>query len=1196
MSKKKVKKLKPEQARALDISTMKNIIVSAQAGAGKTFVLTRRIIELIEKERQLDNGIDIDNFLIVTFTNKAAFEMKDRIRKALYEKPKKIKFDLEEKNIEISDNEYSKIQKFYLGQYNKTVNAQISTMHSFGINILRKYFYKLGLNPNFKLLTDSRLEIMQWETMSEVFQDLYSNEDYEFQRLVSLYSNKYDDSSLMNMLFNIYNFIQSQLSPFEWLKENIDKIPNKKYFDIESNKDDFIKKFVDNAKLEIDKNIEIARKIIKSLKQEPDSVLKEKYINAILLDEEIIDELSKVVTYEEVKNINDLNFKRLPIIRAKFLEENDIDISEKEYFSSKINSYRKIIKNMNLLEFSQEQEIEFTIQMRESLDTIYRVLVLYDKKLEQVKKNQNSLDFNDIEHYLLKLLQDKEVVKDIQEKYKYIFFDEYQDANNIQNEIINKISRGDNLFFVGDIKQSIYKFRLADPKIFKQRYNDYKSFTGPYEAIDLHHNFRSHEQLLRFINMIFDEVMTDDLGDVDYKNEDHGLRAGLDEDDYDENIANIEIDYIIQESGSKDYKENIDIDDEILENRAEAVFIAKRISELIKNGKRAGDIAVIARSRSILNEVKENLIEFDIPYFYESSKFSYEDIEVKSFIEILKAIDNDNDDITLLSALTSSIEKFSDEELAKIRGNNKEDSFNYCFYNYESNENKDEKILSKINSYKSKMKKYRDLSRIMSLKDFAWYVFVDSGFMTYVLSKNDGDKKVEEINLLISEIGELEQQRFFTLTSLMKYIDRLTKRNLSEREPIAKLSEKDNVVRLMTIHKSKGLEFDTLFVCGLATRFNTSDLVSKVILNDEKGIALKTLNTDDYELTTSRLYNDIKDIKAQELLSEEVRILYVALTRAVNSLFLVSSVKQINSEYKSFDKLNNYNSWINKVFYDKIFTDGEVDENKLKYFRKKEKINLDVNLIRDLEIYEYLDNKKNTKDSEEYKEIEYDVNLSDIFIFNYDRSLVSVPYKKTVTELSAKDDNTSSDLKEPEVLTIENIESEIEDKKPKFIQETNSDSLEKGSLYHYLFELLPIREMNTKEIEGFLLDLVNRRFISQKEYESIDIRYFDNFINSELFKRLLNADKVYKERSFTMKYKEGNHDVLVDGQIDLYFIENGKISILDFKSNKKINEKAYEKQLNLYREGLEKAFNMEVKDMIIYWIMHDKVSYIKSKK
>lgn len=1191
MSKSNKTKLKPEQLKALDITTMKNIIVSAQAGAGKTFVLTKRIIELLEKERKLNTGIDIDNFLIVTFTNKAAYEMKDRIRKALFEKPKEILEESIENNSRISESELKDIQKFYQRQYNNTINAQISTMHSFGINILRKYFYKIGLNPNFKLLTDSSLEIMQWEIMTEVFEQFYVNEDYDFQKLVSIYSNRYDDSSIMIILFDIYTFIQSQLNPFEWLKEKINKIPNKDYFEDANNREEYINIILEKAKNNILKDIDRAYEIIDSIKEEPDSKLKEKYMKSVESDIELIEQFRKIDSYEEIRNTKKIDFTRAPTISAKFLQENGYDELEKLNFKSKLDSYKDLFRDMNYLEFSEEEEIESAIQMRESLDTIYKILVLYDQKLRLSKKNQNSLDFNDIEHYVLNLLEDEEVVKEIQSKYKYIFFDEYQDANNIQNEIVNIISSGDNLYFVGDIKQSIYKFRLADPKIFKQRYNDYKSQEGPFEAIDLHHNFRSHEQLLRFNNMIFDEIMTEELGDVNYKSDNHSLQAGFEE--YDSTIPNIEINFITCDKDSKEQLEELSIDDDILESRAEAVFVAKRIAELIKNGKRAGDIAVLARSRTILDQIKNNLIRFDIEFFYESSKFSYEDLEVKSYIEILKAIDNDNDDITLLSALTSTIEKFSDEELAKIRGNNKSDSFNFCFNNYENQKEYDTKILSKIKSFKRKIKKYRDLSKIMSLHDFAWFVFVDSGYMSYVLSKNDGDKKVEEINLLISEIGELEKQRFFTLTSLMKYIDRISKRNLGEREPVAKLSERDNVVRLMTIHKSKGLQFDTVFVCGLGTSFNKRDLYSDVIMNDEEGIALSTLNANDYEYIKTNIYKNIRDKKEQELLSEEVRILYVALTRAINSLYLVSSAKSFSLKENSYKKMSSYRDWIIRVFADKLMSDGEFDETKIESFRNTEKLNLNVNLINEVDLYNYLNNKIKNTITLDYDKAFNNQEISNILCFEYDRSLVAIPYKKTVTELSANEDNTSSDLKTPETLTNEHIEVELQEKKPKFMDELQKDPLEKGSLYHYIFELLPIRRMSPEEIDAFLLNLVNKRFISQREYESIDIQYFNNFINSDLFNRLIKADKIYKEKSFTMKYRQGNHTILVDGQIDLYFIEDGKVSILDFKSNKIMNEKAYERQLNLYKEGIEKALGMEIKDMLIYWIMHDEVSYIE---
>lgn len=1189
-------KLKDEQLRALDISTMKNIIVSAQAGAGKTFVLTKRIIELLEKERKLNNNIDIDNFLIVTFTNKASYEMKDRIKKAMYEKPKEIKEEFYDEGKPLSEKEFNEIQKFYQKQYNKTINAQISTMHSFGINILRKYFYKLGLNPNFKLLTDASLDVLQWETMNEVFDKFYRAEDENFYKLISIYATKYDDISIMNILFDIYTFIRSQIAPFKWLREKIDEIPSKDFFNSDENINIYLSNMVLEAKQSLMDDLNKAFDIIENIKLLSDTPIKQKYMDLILEDENFLKNLSTLSTYDDFYKFNNISFKRLPPINKKFLESNNICESDKEKIKSMVDSYRNIFKKKKYIEFSKEEEIEAVIQMKESLETIYNILLEYDNKLNLSKKNMNSLDFNDIEHYLLKLLEDEQVLKEIKKKYKYIFFDEYQDANLIQNEIVNLISREDNLFFVGDIKQSIYKFRLADPKIFKNRYDDYKINDSLHEAIDLHHNFRSHENLLKFNNYIFDNIMTEQLGDVNYKLDNHGLQKGFDE--YDESLSHVELDYILNMEKEEKSSLNDEFDDEILENKSEAIFIAKKIAQLIKEGKKPSDIAVLARSRPILDQVKDNLIRLKVPFFYESSKFSYEDIEVKSFIEILKAIDNDNDDITLLSALTSILGNFTDEELAKIRGNDKNHSFNYCFYNYQKREDLDINILEKINLYKSKIQRYRNLSKLRSIEEFAWFVFVDSGYMSYVLSKDDGDKKVEEINLLLEEIGELENQTFFTLSSLVRYIDSITKRNLNERESFAKLSEKDNVVRLMTIHKSKGLQFDTVFVVGLSKRFNKKDLSKKIIISDEYGIALNTLNPNNYKFIKPFLFRKIEKVKERELLSEEMRILYVALTRAINRLYLVSTMKEIDTkDENSYLEMNSFNDWIFNVFNKHIFKENELDLEMLQSFNKKEGFNLKVEIVDEYDMYEYISNIENTNTNDDMKYFD-DLEVMKILDFKYDRSLIKVPYKKTVTELSSKDDNTSIDFLEPEHITedeyseiIEN-EMSINYKKPKFVESLASDPLEKGSLYHFIFEKLPIKYMEKREIEGFLLTLLNNKFITQKEYDFIDIKYIENFMKSDLFNRLLNADKVFKERSFTMKYEEDSHTVLVDGQIDLYFIEGDSISILDFKSNRVINEDIYKKQLDLYKVGIEKAFNLKVKDKLIYWIMHDKVSYI----
>lgn len=1165
-----------EQLQSINLRN-KNIIVSAQAGAGKTQVLVQRIIALLDEEK-----IDINEFLIVTFTNKAAAEMKDRIKKGLHAK------------LEDAD---SSERYFYQKQYNNTSNAQISTMHAFCINVLRDYFYKLGINPAFKILTGSSLDILKWQTINDVFEELYKDENKEFFNLLDRYSKKYNDEYLKTILFNLYDFIQSQINPFEWLKNSINKYHYKNYYNIEEYYNDrkielfefYKSKFnniYDTAKNNIEKIYEVQKKIGSDI-----------YLKTITSDIKLIENLYNVNNFDDFNlHFSNISFNRLESVSKKKIESEELDEDVVDLVKSLINQYRDEVKDFskNLI-LDIDKDIDFEDDMKNILESMYYVLEKFDKKYTENKLKKNSLDFSDVEHLAIKLLDDNEVVEEFKNRFKYIFFDEYQDSNHVQNYIVNKISRGNNLFFVGDIKQSIYKFRLADPIIFKSRYEDYKKQLDINQAIDLRHNFRSERVLLHFNNFIFNNLMTNKLGDVEYDHEAHRLTPGLNSENYDDEKSKVELIFINKDQDNID---SLDVKKEYKNINPEAVFVAKKIKELVGDGQSYKDMAILSRNSTIIPEIEENLKLLDIPYYSDSSKFSFEDIELKVFIEILKAIENDTEDLVLLSAITSTISNMTDQDIAEIRGEDKDHSFNYCFRNYSNRTDLKEEILSKINLYNKKIEEYRKLEKTMSLENLAWYVLVDSGHMSYVLSKVNGEKLLDNIYLFIEEISEFENTSFQTLSSLINYIDRMSEKKLGEREAGADLSEEDDVVRIMTIHKSKGLQFKNVFLVSLNTKFNTRDLNSEIILNDKYGIALQNKDLVENKPVKNFYFERISELKKRELMSEEVRILYVALTRAEKSLYLISSDKNESLKYDSnLEKLDSFHKWIYSILSkDKISDKFIFGDGKLDYFSDKQS---NLSFYSPLSSELILDYSKLMNNDSVDLEIYVDSNnkfLKQIFNFKYDDSKISIPYKKTVTEISSKDKNISPDFKEYEKIFEDRnmFEKNSLDNKPKFLQENvyDLDAMELGGLYHYILEILPLGYTNREEIIKFIDTLLNNKFISKYEFDAINIDVILRYIESDLYKRLSNADNINRERSFTMKYEEDGNIFLVDGQIDLYFEENGELVILDFKTNKTIDEYIYKKQLELYKIGLEKATGMKVKDKIIYWVMHGVVSSI----
>ena len=1164
-----------EQKKAISLRD-KNIIVSAQAGAGKTHILVERIINLLDEER-----IDIDSMLIVTFTNKAAAEMKDRIRSKLLDK------------IGVSTGSDS---LYFQKQYNRISNANISTMHAFCIKILREYFYKLGLNPRFKLINDSTAEVLKWKSINETFESYYRDEDEKFAKLILDYSKRYDDIDVIDILFQIYRFINSKINPFEWLEEHTQKYKYKDYYEDKNNLEKLENEIFDYYKKDIDeliRNYEKASEEINTIYEATGCPAYQKTLNNDLV---IIDKLRNINSLEEIKDFSEnLSFANLETLTKVIKENFDAELIGE--LKSKVNSYRDVVKKyFKKSTIVLSREIEIQNHIRNNLDIISELLKDFDERYTKAKKKINSLDFNDLEHLTINLLDDEEVVENLKNRFNYIFFDEYQDANQVQDYIIDKIARKTNSFFVGDIKQSIYKFRLADPYLFKNRYSKYNTELEDNIAIDLKHNFRSEKNLLDFNNMIFNNIMTEEIGDVDYDQEAHRLQAG--KSDYSLN-SKVSINYI--ESDSKN-RADLDVTNETFRYNHEAFYVAKKIKELVSNGKRYKDIVVLSRTATILEDISEFLELYNIPYYSDSSNFSFEDVELKVFIELLKAVNNDTEDITLITALKSTISNLTDEELAIIRGDNKDTSFNYCFRNFADELDvveRHEELINKINFYNNTISRYRQLEHHMSISDLAWYIFVDSGHMSYILSKDNGNRILDNIKLFIDEIKEYEENSYQTLSSFLNYVDRLKSRNTIDREPSSELSEEDDVVRLMTIHKSKGLQFDTIILPNLSRKFNTRDLSGNIILNDTHGISLKVPNEDFSEFEASFYENKIIDAKRQELFSEEIRILYVALTRAISDIYLVSKYdNELKDEsYKDLYNIKSFSEWINyALFKDENLKNQilsiSIDESKEFEYKN---INFEVNNISSSRLYEEIEDisKKTTNLKFELDKVVNDEELKDVLNFTYDDELVDIPFKKTVTQISEKNNNISSDFKDYDKIyeVTEKININL---KPKYIGEYEEvyDSMTIGTLYHYIFEKLPYTLKDEKDIEDYMHFLLLNSFISEKDYEQIDISLISNYINSPLYERIANSYYHVKEETFSMRYDDFGNKILVDGQIDLYFEENDGLVIVDFKTNRTINPDIYENQLKLYKDGLEKSTRKKVKELIIYWIMHNEVSKI----
>lgn len=1189
-----------EQRLAIDTKN-KNIIVSAQAGAGKTQVLVERILDKIQNEK-----VDIENLLIVTFTKKAAQEMKDRIKSSLQ--------SLSQDSIED--------RKYLNEQFNKVTNAQISTMHSFCINSIRTFFNKIDLNPQFTVLNQATLNILRWDVMDAVFERYYEVNDKDFIAFLDEYSDIKDDENVKTLLFNIYDFIMSQIDPFNWLEAAIAKYDNEN-FDTKGELIEYKKQqlySLSRARLEsaIKESLKYSEKLVQIFNT---GTLSEKHIVIVEETNNLIDQLEELFLndyFEEMKDVlGDFSFMRMITVPKKFKELPTYDPQNHELFKATRDKFKEaitdvtsILENLDVNEF-----IKIEQKNKEYINVIYKILLTFHNEFLGRKKDKNGIDFSDAEHFMLELLKHEDVRDTLKERFDYIFFDEYQDANQVQNHIVEMINRDDNLFFVGDIKQSIYKFRLADPSIFNNRYSRYKSGENEKDlAVDLTYNFRSRMEILEFTNFIFDNLMTKDLGEIEYNDPAHRLVPKGNFEPID-NYVPIEIHYI-RDKVDNDFKTEDEyiINSDFYEENGQPFLIAKKLQTMINEGRKPKDFAILLRNKAMIPAICEYLQVFDIPFYTDSIDFDYGNLEVLEFINILKAIDNDKRDLILLSALVSVIGNFTEDDIARIRNLGKMESFYNAFYSYEKNDEFDREIADKIVEYKEKIEYYKKIERTMSLYDFSWYLLVDSGYMTYLLSKNAGKEKLDNVVAFIEEIRSYEENANPGLYNFLNYVDRLSNRDLSTIEPGAELSDEDNVVRIMTIHKSKGLQFKNVILANMEKNFNFRDIRSTYILHNNKGVALKLFNQIDGKYKTNIFYDDIADAKKRELLAEEIRLQYVALTRAIDRIIIVGNVSDKNFENIEDDYYNVKNplSWITSIVLSDEISNGFKFDNNIEYATRTSRLK-DLGVKIEFKIHEKIDIVDEmialnvvAKDevitpSGEMKDLEF-------FNFKYPHiQQTTLPFKKTVSELSSYNDNKSLDFKDyenmiknnypkngnelsvidpqDEVEILENIEYKMAEgyESPKFMKEDEKSATDIGTTTHRILQMLPIRKYDIDSLKAELEKQVYMGNLRSEDLKYVDSESIINLYNSEIGMRILRADRVYKEESFTMVYKEDNNKILVDGQIDLFFIEGDEIVLIDFKTNRRINKSLYAIQFDLYTQGIESALGMKVKERYIYW-------------
>lgn len=1193
-----------EQKKVIDLRD-RDILVSAAAGSGKTAVLVERIVNRI----CVDNPpVDIDRMLVVTFTKAAAAEMRERVSRAI-DSLKELKPDDEN------------LQR----QSTLVHNALITTIDSFCLFVVQNNFAQLNLDPDFRIGDQAELKLMLKDALTQVFEDNYAREDNEaFINLIDTYSKGRNDSAVRQMVEDIYYKAGSSSWPRKWMNSLL------RLYDIKSAKQledsEIIKEIVDYSRVLLEEAVQELT-MAKDLASATPGL--EKY--ALTLSEDIAlfdgmaDGMADVTGYVGMQEfLNKISFGRIAVIR-KF----DGDEKKKERVKSMRDATKKKVDGIKQKYFGMSIELmyEQLERQRPFVKELIRLSLEFYDAMEAVKTRKRVFDFSDIEHFALRILVDEqtleptETAREFSKHFEEIMIDEYQDSNQVQEDILTAISREHqgvgNMFMVGDVKQSIYRFRMARPELFMEKYNTYTSDDSAHQRIDLHKNFRSRNEVLDFTNDIFYKIMAADLGNVQY-DDDAALYPGA---SYPEETMRTEL--LLVDYKDEDLSEIIE-DEDGDKVQIEALLIANRIRSLMEDGmvtdKKTGqlravqyrDIVILSRSVATWgNTVAAVLKDCDIPAHVESNTGYFSSYEIQVILSMLRILDNPLQDIPMAAVLASPIVGMDDEELAQIRSAFKGVSFAQAALSAMAGEDGYED--EKLKAFALVFERLRGAVADTPIHELLYMMLDETGFYRYASAMPAGKRRRQNIDMLIEMAAAYEKTSYKGLFHFVRYIDIQQKYEIDYGEADT-AGENDDVVRIMTIHKSKGLEFPVVFVSGLGKGFNTQDTKSDLVIHEKLGLGLVEKTKSPRTKRPSLIRNEIESRIKRENLGEELRVLYVALTRAKEKIILTGG---LSNAQKSFEKYRGnvnanqpisfgqregagcYLDWIIPAMlsYPDKYTVSTVDATE---FAARTAMDMAANDISKAQLIGHISAADETKAKE----------LAEEFDFEYAyASDITKKSKYSVSELKhdsmvEKYDSTEREAERPKFL-LEEKETYVPDfarddeaggasnesKEPKNAAGVNQGAL-RGTAVHRVMECLDFKslcDIDTKDhvavsafVKKSMDEMLKKGLITDDMYRLTRPKLIEQFISSDVAARMAQADKrgdLYKEKPFVMDY-EG---VLVQGIIDVFWLENDKIVLLDYKTDRVNAAKElidrYSTQLKLYADALGRIFSTDGKSI-----------------
>ena len=1208
-----------EQLAAIE-TTDCNILVSAAAGSGKTAVLVERIIRLLCHK---EDPVDIDRLLVVTFTEAAAAEMRERIADAL------------EKEIAVSNRLELKRQLSLLN------GASISTLHAFCLEVIHRYFYLLELDPAFRVADELEANMLRQDVMAIVLEEAFAEEDEFFLQLAELYGGKNGDEGLAHMVLRLYQFAWSNPFPLNWLSEVVNFYALKEGENAEVQLDRWLRPIKAELKLMLEQAAALLTEALKicALPGAPlvyEKTLKEELAQVNRLQIFLEGPWQKLreawlgIAFERLRPAKGADEELKEKVKALRQKAKDLLTKTADiYFVRTLEDYAAEIKALAPL-----------------MAALVKLVKHFAKAYAEAKKRAGLLDFNDLEHYCLQILKAEGTApselnpslaaQELRARFEHVLVDEYQDINPVQDAILQLVSRqgeeAGNLFMVGDVKQSIYRFRLGDPSIFLEKYYSYGGEGEANKKILLSRNFRCRANIVSAVNYLFAQLMSAPTMEIDY-NQEAALVYGADypQPAPNEKVLSEEVEVVLLEKNSAVTTENLSENESHTQQEDlagieyEGITIAEIILQLMEQKDGAlhvfnkdtksfrpisyRDIVILLRSTAKrANYLVEILSRYNIPASADLSSGYFAATEVETMLSLLKVLDNPRQDIPLAAVLRSPFVGFSFEDLAVIRkvGGNDVDFWQALQATAAA---QIPKLSKAITAFLQKLEKWRSLARREKLAALIAALYRETGYVDYVAGLPDGLSRQANLRALFSRARQFDRFSRQGLTRFLQFIEQL--RAAGEDLGTARsLGENEDVVRIMSIHKSKGLEFPVVFLCDLGKKFNFQDLRAELLMHRHYGIAPLVVCPEEKVRYPSLPYLALRLVGEAETRAEEMRILYVALTRAREKLFLIGSQNKLAAalaEWQETDflakvptyyvsKATNYLEWLGRALGKHPDISGKENdclqaEGAFRLTCLEKPTNAAVN-VQECE-KQFKDAVLSLRPLPVEVDPEVARKVKENLFYKYPNELSSVPAKLSVTEIKrrfAKQDHFGDE-------TV--IYSSMSWPKPVFAQKKAATSLEKGLLYHTVLQYLDLNlPCDEQGISDQLQSLVGIGILSADELNVLEPAKISAFFDSSIGQLVLaQKQQILREWPFTLALPAAevaavpsNSDdyVIIQGIIDLLIPQADGFILIDYKTDRLPKggmeelKQRYYLQLVYYGRAVETILKSPVKAAYLY--------------